>query len=227
MTHKDILQTRQKQKQSAQTMSGGSVARKRSAQSMSVYSTHSQQQTQQQQQKLKKLKKNKYIFIFDFDYTLTDNHSGGVPSSSFKMMKDPDKLKTMLDKLRARKIPIYICTRGLQDDIQELLNKQLDGRFKVYGARDEAHIERGTAYWAREKKDILQHIIEKDARTIPEHAYFFDDTEANCAEARKIPRLNVYNNAERFNSKEQNSTPRLVDKILQDQTITNASSGNA
>ena len=171
-------------------------------------------------------KKKTNVFIFDFDETLTDRdiHSGGKPGQNFKMMRNEqnlDQLKTMLHKLKDAGIPVYICTRAVENLVEQALKKNLGEDIigkrgpivKVYGAKDINQVREGGIYWTNRKKDIIQNILQKE-NIEAKNAYFFDDDNRNCEQARTIKGLNVIHNAEGFSTKPNGTRQKVYETGL-------------
>jgi len=133
--------------------------------------------------------RNIEVVFLDFDKTISDNHTGGHPfdGEGYKINK---LWETIFEKLQEKGINIVINTRGIQTDVEKVMNTHF-GEFgiEVYGATDENLIQKvneigvdSDKRWAKLKTTYIDSYI-KEKKIGKNQVLFLDDTPQNIQHA--------------------------------------------
>ena len=131
------------------------------------------------------------VVVLDFDKTISDKHTGGYPFDGEGYLIN--KLwETIFEKLIANGINIVINTRGIQTDVEKVMDTHFGGfEIEVYGATDENPIQKtgenqddSDKRWAELKTTYIDNYI-KEKKIEKNQVLFLDDTHENIQHAFK------------------------------------------
>lgn len=141
---------------------------------------------------MKKIIENAEVIFFDFDLTISNKHTGGRPKK--KAHEINNSWKTVMSKLQNMGKEIVINTRGMQDQISEVMKTEFPGiNITVMGADESIPISNNKKginrkKWAEIKTIFIeQYMFNKHSTNNhidKKKVLFFDDTKENIEEAR-------------------------------------------
>ena len=162
---------------------------------------------------INKIKKADNIFVFDFDFTLSSIHSKGNPNPKINYL-DEEQLQIVNElfndiKKNQTNPLIIILSRSVQSQLRENFNKlELFKEFVnenciLGGEKDTHYLEAININnskitvderWATKKKNAIMRIaeIQNQNKINIGNIYFYDDTDLNINELKKIPKNEIY-----------------------------------
>jgi hypothetical protein len=136
-----------------------------------------------------------YCLALDFDLTITDVHTGGNIKNSAFYWNSKENLNSIiyqLEKFKNLNFGIYIVTRNIQSNVINYIKLYGFSHLvdRVYGAKNQEHMNEGTGLWSAQKLSYLNEISRLESIN-KSNIYFFDDTKVNI----NVAKSNGYNNS--------------------------------
>ncbi len=137
-----------------------------------------------------------YCLALDFDLTITDVHTGGDIKNNIFYWNSRENLNSIiyqLEKFKNLNFGIYIVTRNIESNVINYIKLYGFGHLidKVYGAKNQEHMNEGTGVWSCLKLSYLNEIsrLESIGKS---NIYFFDDTKVNFNVAKSNGYINSH-----------------------------------
>ncbi len=137
-----------------------------------------------------------YCLALDFDLTMTDIHTNGDIKNNIFYWNSKENLNSIiyqLEKFKNLNFGIYIVTRNIESNVINYIKLYGFSHLvdRVYGARNQEHMNQGTGFWSNQKLSYINEISRVES--LPKsNIYFFDDTKININIAKSSGFTNSY-----------------------------------